>query len=85
VPLRVLFNPINREIFAEKGDILLDRMQEEGARDQGIIRLLVDGPPRLGKRLLLEKISVFLLEDGFVVSEPKKHENVDSCLSKLGN
>ncbi len=28
--LRILFNPINREITAKKGDILLDRMREQG-------------------------------------------------------
>ena len=43
-----------------------------------IIRLLVEGTPGLGKKLLLEKISAFLIEEGFSVTEPTKHEELGS-------
>jgi hypothetical protein len=49
---------------------------------QGIIRIIVEGPPGLGKKLLLEKISVFLSEE-FSVSKPKKHEKVGSWLIEI--
>jgi SpoVK/Ycf46/Vps4 family AAA+-type ATPase len=50
---------------------------------QGIIRVMVEGPPGLGKKLLLEKITGFLSEEGFVVSKPKKHEKVGSWLIEI--
>ncbi len=46
--------------------------------DKEIIRLLVEGTPGLGKRLLLEKIADFLKEGGFSVTEPTKHEELGS-------
>jgi len=52
VSLRVLFNPINREIFAEKGDTLLDRMREEGVH----IEAICGGKGFCGKcKVILEK------------------------------
>jgi hypothetical protein len=50
---------------------------------QGIIRVMVEGPAGLGKKLLLEKISGFLLEEGFTVSDPKKHEELSSWLIEI--
>jgi uncharacterized 2Fe-2S/4Fe-4S cluster protein (DUF4445 family) len=50
--IRVLLNPINREIFAEKGDILLHRLQEEGIH----IEALCGGKGICGKcKVILEK------------------------------
>ena len=50
--LRVFFNPINREIFAEKGDTLLDRMREEGVH----IEAICGGKGFCGKcKVILEK------------------------------
>src|SRR4030042_1329954 len=34
--IRVLLNPTNREILAERGDILLDRMREEGVHIEAL-------------------------------------------------
>jgi uncharacterized 2Fe-2S/4Fe-4S cluster protein (DUF4445 family) len=52
VSLRVFFNPINREIFAEKGDTLLDRMREEGVH----IEAICGGKGFCGKcKVILEK------------------------------
>jgi hypothetical protein len=50
---------------------------------QGIIRVIVEGPPGLGKRLLLEKIADFLSEEGFKVSEPTKHKKENSWLIEI--
>ncbi|MFH2112755.1 MAG: ASKHA domain-containing protein [Candidatus Bathyarchaeota archaeon] len=50
--IRVLLNPINREIPAERGDILLDRMREEGVH----IEALCGGKGFCGKcRVILER------------------------------
>ena len=50
--IRVLFNPINRELMAEKGDNLLDRMHEEGVR----IEALCGGKGLCGKcKVILEE------------------------------
>ena len=50
--IRVLFNPINRELTAEKGDNLLHRMREEGIR----IEALCGGKGLCGKcKVILEK------------------------------
>ncbi len=50
--LRVLFNPINREITAEKGDTLLDRMREEDVH----IEAICGGKGFCGKcKVILEK------------------------------
>jgi uncharacterized 2Fe-2S/4Fe-4S cluster protein (DUF4445 family) len=50
--LRVLFNPINREITAEVGDTLLRRMQEEGVH----IEAVCGGKGLCGKcKVILEK------------------------------
>ncbi len=50
--LRVFFNPINREIFVEKGDTLLDRMREEGVH----IEAICGGKGFCGKcKVILEK------------------------------
>ncbi|MCK4400441.1 2Fe-2S iron-sulfur cluster binding domain-containing protein, partial [Candidatus Bathyarchaeota archaeon] len=50
--IRVLFNPINRELMAEKGDNLLDRMREEGVR----IEALCGGKGLCGKcKVILEE------------------------------
>jgi len=55
LPLRVLFNPVNREITAEKGDTLLDRMQEEGVH----IEALCGGKGFCGKcKVILERGTV---------------------------
>ena len=51
MPLQVQFNPINREISAEIGDTLLDRMQEEGVH----IEALCGGKGFCGKcKVILE-------------------------------
>jgi nucleoside-triphosphatase THEP1 len=44
---------------------------------------MVEGPPGLGKKFLIEKIAGFLSEEGFAVSEPKKHEKVSSWLIEI--
>ena len=50
--IRILLNPINREIFAEKGDILLQKLQDEGVH----IEALCGGKGICGKcRVILEK------------------------------
>jgi uncharacterized 2Fe-2S/4Fe-4S cluster protein (DUF4445 family) len=50
--IRVLFNPINRELTAEQGDNLLDRMREEGIR----IEALCGGKGLCGKcKVILEQ------------------------------
>lgn len=50
--IRVLFNPISRELFAEKGDTLLDRMREEGVH----IEAICGGKGFCGKcKVILEK------------------------------
>ena len=50
--IRVLLNPINRELSAERGDILLDRMREEGVH----IEALCGGKGFCGKcRVILER------------------------------
>ena len=50
--IRVLFNPINRELTAEQGDNLLDRMREEGVR----IEALCGGKGLCGKcKVILEQ------------------------------
>ena len=50
--LRILFNPINREITAEPGDLLLTRMREEEVR----IEALCGGKGQCGKcKVILEK------------------------------
>lgn len=50
--IRVLFNPISRELFAEKGDNLLDRMREEGIH----IEAICGGKGFCGKcKVILEK------------------------------
>ncbi|MFH1179714.1 MAG: 2Fe-2S iron-sulfur cluster-binding protein, partial [Candidatus Bathyarchaeota archaeon] len=36
MPIHVFLNPINKEIFAEKGDILLHRLQEEGVHIEAL-------------------------------------------------
>jgi len=52
VTIRVLLNPINRELLAERGDILLDRMREEGVH----IEALCGGKGFCGKcRVILER------------------------------
>ncbi|MCW4049657.1 MAG: ASKHA domain-containing protein [Candidatus Bathyarchaeota archaeon] len=53
--IRVLFNPINREITAEKGDLLLERMREEGIH----IEALCGGKGICGKcRVILDNGAV---------------------------
>lgn len=50
--IRVLLSPINREVFAEKGDILLHRLQEDGIH----IEALCGGKGICGKcKVILEK------------------------------
>jgi uncharacterized 2Fe-2S/4Fe-4S cluster protein (DUF4445 family) len=52
VALRVILNPINREITAERGDILLDRMREAGIH----IESLCGGKGLCGKcKVILDK------------------------------
>jgi nucleoside-triphosphatase THEP1 len=46
--------------------------------DKEIINLLVEGTPGLGKRLLLDKIAGYLKDEGYSVTEPMKHEKLDS-------
>ena len=50
--------------------------------DKEIIRLSVEGTPGLGKRLL-EKISAFLNEEGFSVTEPTKHKELGSWFIEI--
>lgn len=52
---------------------------------QGIIRVIVDGPPGLGKKILLEKISAFLAEEKLMVSEPKEDEKLGSWVIEIRN
>ena len=40
--------------------------------DKDIIRLQVEGNPGIGKKQLLEKISAFLNDEGFSVTEPTR-------------
>ena len=52
MPIRIFFNPINREITAEVGDRLLKRMQEEGVH----IEALCGGKGICGKcKVILEE------------------------------
>ena len=50
---------------------------------QGIIRVIVEGPPGLGKKLLLERIAMFLGEEGFRTSEPREDEKLGSWVIEI--
>ncbi len=69
LPLRVFFNPINREISAERGDLLLTRMQEEGVH----IEALCGGKGFCGKcKVILESGKVkkrSIIPDKFLSEE----------------
>ena len=52
---------------------------------QGIIRVIVDGPPGLGKKILLEKIAAFLIDEKLMVSEPKEDEKIGSWVIEIRN
>jgi len=52
---------------------------------QGIIRVIVDGPPGLGKKILLEKIAAFLAKEKLMVSEPKEDEKLGSWVIEIRN
>ncbi len=50
--IRVLFDPINREVKAQRGDVLLDIMREAGIR----IESLCGGKGQCGKcKVILER------------------------------
>ncbi|MFB0558864.1 MAG: 2Fe-2S iron-sulfur cluster-binding protein, partial [Candidatus Bathyarchaeia archaeon] len=63
--VRVLFDPINREVEAQRGDILLDVMRESGIR----IESLCGGKGQCGKCKVI-------LERGEVERVSKAHEKL---------
>jgi uncharacterized 2Fe-2S/4Fe-4S cluster protein (DUF4445 family) len=83
VSIRILLNPINREIFAEKGDILLHRLQEEGIH----IEALCGGKGICGKcRVILEKGKVE--KRSKIADKLLSHEEIESgyhlaCMIRL--
>lgn len=81
--IRILLNPINREIFAEKGDILLHILQEEGIH----IEALCGGKGICGKcRVILEKGKVE--KRSKIAEKLLSHEEIESgynlaCMIRL--
>ncbi len=81
--IRVFLNPINREIFAEKGDILLHRLQEEGIH----VEALCGGKGLCGKcRVILDKGKVE--KRSHLPDKLLSHEELESgyylaCMVKL--
>jgi len=83
VSIRILLNPINREIFAEKGDILLHRLQEEGIH----VEALCGGKGLCGKcRVILDKGKVekrSLLPDKLLSHEELESSYYLACMVRL--
>jgi len=83
VSIRILLNPINREIFAEKGDILLHRLQEEGIH----VEALCGGKGLCGKcRVILDKGKVekrSLLPDKLLSHEELESGYYLACMVRL--
>ena len=81
--IRILLNPINREIFAEKGDILLHRLQEEGIH----LEALCGGKGLCGKcRVILDKGKVekrSLLPDKLLSHEELESGYYLACMVRL--
>lgn len=81
--IRVLLNPINREIFAEKGDILLHRLQDEGIH----VEALCGGKGLCGKcRVILDKGKVekrSLLPDKLLSQEELESGYYLACMVRL--
>lgn len=81
--IRILLNPINREIFAEKGDILLHRLQEEGIH----VEALCGGKGLCGKcRVILDKGKVekrSLLPDKLLSHEELESGYYLACMVRL--
>lgn len=81
--IRILLNPINREIFAEKGDILLHRLQEEGIH----VEALCGGKGLCGKcRVILDKGKVekrSLLPDKLLSHEELESSYYLACMVRL--
>ncbi len=81
--IHVFLNPINKEIFAEKGDILLQRLQEEGVH----IEALCGGKGICGKcRVILDKGRVEKRSD--ITDKLLSHEELDAgyhlaCMIRL--
>ena len=81
--IRILLNPINREIFAEKGDILLHRLQDEGIH----VEALCGGKGLCGKcRVILDKGRVekrSLLPDKLLSQEELESGYYLACMVRL--
>ncbi len=81
--IRVFLNPLNREIYAEKGDILLHRLQEEGIH----IEALCGGKGLCGKcRVILDKGKVkkrSLIPDKLLSNEELEAGYYLACMVKL--
>lgn len=81
--LRILFNPINREITAETGDVLLKRMREEEVR----IEALCGGKGQCGKcKVILEKgvvEKISTVPDKFLSEEELRSGYYLACMIKL--
>ncbi|MBE0634016.1 DUF4445 domain-containing protein [Candidatus Bathyarchaeota archaeon] len=83
MPIQVFLNPINKEIFAEKGDILLHRLQEEGVH----IEALCGGKGICGKcRVILDKGRVEKRSD--ITDKLLSHEELEAgyylaCMIRL--
>ena len=81
--IRVFLNPLNREIHAEKGDILLHRLQDEGIH----IEALCGGKGLCGKcRVILDKGRVE--KRSHIPDKLLSHEELESgyylaCMVKL--
>lgn len=81
--IRVLLNPINREIIAKKGDILLPKLQEEGIH----IEALCGGKGICGKcKVILDKGSVekrSKIPDKLLSNKELKEGYYLACMVKL--
>jgi len=81
--LKVFFNSINREISAEKGDTLLDRMREEGVH----IEAICGGKGFCGKcKVILEKGKVekkSLIPDKMLSDEELENGFYLACMVRL--
>lgn len=81
--IRVLLNPINREIIAKKGDILLHKLQEEGIH----IEALCGGKGICGKcKVILDKGSVekrSKIPDKLLSNKELKEGYYLACMVKL--
>jgi len=83
VSIRVFINPLNREIYAEKGDILLHRLQDEGIH----IEALCGGKGLCGKcRVILDKGRVekrSLIPDKLLSHEELESGYYLACMVRL--